>query len=134
MTSSDDRTAIEDFATAVYDLLTERARSWGLLDIGVEDAGGFIDGELRYSVGPDMGFSIDTRDGTCAYCVLVDEGPERWLEDASIVGIDITSPAEGEEQHAQVLRVLDGVLAARRPLLTKVDTPPRPGPGTEPVA
>ncbi|MCW2955990.1 MAG: hypothetical protein JWO69_859 [Thermoleophilia bacterium] len=114
---------VELFADALYELLQQRALSWGLVDVGMDVDGGNIDCELMFGTDPDMGFSIDARDGVCRYCVLVGDDAERWLDDA-LTGLDIIG-ARTEEQRADVaLVVANGVLDARRPLLPKSDWTP----------
>jgi hypothetical protein len=110
--------AIDAFADATYDLLHERAQSLGVLDVAVEVNGWHLDCELLFATGPDMGFSLDTRSGECRYCELLEDSTERWLEE---VRGDLLVLDESSEEllRAAALEVLDGMLAARRPLLRK---------------
>ena len=108
--------AIERFADAVYALLSERALSWGVVDISIEADGWYVDGELLFAAGPDMGFSVHTGAGEARFCVLVDERSERWTDDVCS-GLAVIAARDDDELRPHVLAVLDGVLAARRPLL-----------------
>lgn len=109
---------IDAFADALYDLLHERAQSIGILDIGIELNGWHVDGELMYSMGPDMGFTLDTRIGECRYCELLPGDKETWLE--GVRGDLLVLDAEGEElRRAVALELLAGLLDARRPLLKR---------------
>lgn len=110
--------ALDAFADAVYDLLQARAQSIGILDIGIEVNGRHLDGELLFSTGPDIGFSLDARSGECRYCELLDGERERWLDE--VRGDLLVLDAPGEEVlDAAALELLDGILAARRPLLRR---------------
>lgn len=110
--------AIDAFVDVLYDLLHERAQSIGILDIALEVNGWHVDGELLYSNGPDMGLSLDTRSGECRYCELLDGEKERWLDE--VRGDLLVLDAPGQELlDAVALEVLDGLLAARRPLLRR---------------
>jgi hypothetical protein len=108
--------AIDAFADATYDLLHERAQSIGVLDIAVEVNGWHVDCELLFGSGPDMGFSLDTRSGECRYCRLLDGATERWLDEVRGDLLVLDAPDE-ELLGAAALELLDGLLAARRPLL-----------------
>ncbi|MCW2962259.1 MAG: hypothetical protein JWM90_2646 [Thermoleophilia bacterium] len=120
--SLDDR--VDAFADALYDLLQQRALSWGLVDIGMETDGSNIDCELLFGSDPDMGFSVDVSNGVARFCKLVGEDKEEWL-DETLANLDILGAANDEELAARALDVANGVLAARRPLLPKSDwTPP----------
>lgn len=108
--------ALDAFADALYDLLHARAQSIGILDIALEVNGWFLDAELLFSNGPDMGFSLDSHLGECRYCELLEGGRERWLDE--VRGDLLVLDAPGEELlEAASLELLDGLLAARRPLL-----------------
>lgn len=110
--------ALDAFADALYDLLHERAQSIGILDIGIELNGWHVDGELMYSTGPDMGFTLDSRSGECRYCELLPGDNEAWL--AEVRGDLLVLDAEGEELRSAVaLELLNGLLDARRPLLKR---------------
>lgn len=110
--------ALEAFADALYDLLHERAQSINLLDIGIELNGWHVDGELMYSTGPDMGFTLDARTGECRYCELLPGNDERWLDE--VRGDLLVLDAEGEElRRGLALELLAGLLDARRPLLRR---------------
>lgn len=110
--------ALDAFADALYDLLHERAQSIGILDIGIELNGWHVDGELMYSTGPDMGFTLDARSGECRYCELLPGNKEEWLE--GVRGDLLVLDAEGEElRRAVALELLAGLLDARRPLLKR---------------
>ncbi len=112
---------LDAFADALYDLLHERAQSIGILDIGIELNDWHVDGELMYSNGPDMGFTLDSRTGECRYCELLPGNKETWLDGvrSDLLVLD----AEGDEiRRALALELLGGLLDARRPLL-KRDTP-----------
>lgn len=111
-------TALDAFADAMYDLLHERAQSIGILDISIEVNGWHLDGELLASDGPDMGFSLDARSGECRYCELLGESKEQWLEE--VRGDLLVLDAEADElRRAVALELLEGLLAARRPLLKR---------------
>lgn len=108
--------AIDAFADAVYDLLHERAQSIGILDIGIEVDGWHLDSELMFSTGPDLGFTVDLRAGEARYCQLLDGSKERWLDE--VRGDLLVLDFQGTELlRAAALELLDGLLAARRPLL-----------------
>lgn len=110
--------AISSFTDALYDLLHERAQSIGLLDIGLELNGWHVDGELMYSSGPDMGFTLDARSGECRYCELLAGDKETWLDE--VRGDLLVLDSESDElRRAVALELLDGLLAARRPLLKR---------------
>jgi hypothetical protein len=110
--------ALDAFADALYDLLHARAQSIGILDIGIELNGWHVDGELMYSTGPDMGFTLDSRTGECRYCELLPGNKEAWLE--GIRGDLHVLDAEGDEiRDALALELLAGLLDARRPLLKR---------------
>ena len=109
--------AIEQFVDALYDLLHERAQSIGLLDIALEINGWHVDGELMYSSGPDMGLSLDTRSGECRYCQLLGDQREQWLDEVRGDLLVLSAAHDPEFERAAALEVLDGLLAARRPLL-----------------
>lgn len=113
--------SIERFAEALYELLRERALSWGLLDIGLEVDDWFVDGELMFATGPDMGFSLNLAVGAGRVCELIGTDHERWLE-ATIDDLRLPEPGDADSLRAQVLSVLDGVLDARRPLLRSQST------------
>ena len=114
-----DARAIDAFAEAVYELMRVRASSLGALDIDVDVDGWHVDGEVLFSSGPDMGFSVDALAGVAVFCELLGDDGERWF-DEQVEGIDVLG-ARGEEAalEAHALAVLDGLLAARRPLLKR---------------
>ena len=108
--------ALDAFADALYDLLHARAQSIGMLDVGIEINGSHLDGEILFSSGPDIGFSLDSTSGECRYCELLDGSRERWLDE--VRGDLLVLDAASEELlAAAALELLDGMLAARRPLL-----------------
>lgn len=113
--------AVEAFADAVHDLLHARAQSIGAIDVAVERNDLHVDGEVLFGEGPDIGFTLDTAAGTCAYCELVPPDSERWLEGAERDGFDVAAtdpgPAGDEERSEAALELLQGLLDARRPLL-----------------
>lgn len=110
--------AIDEFADTLYDLLHARAQSIGILDISLEVNGFHLDGELMFSKGPDLGLSLDARSGECRYCELLGDRGERWLDE--VRGDLLVLDAEGGEvREAIALELLDGLLAARRPLLKR---------------
>lgn len=125
---------IEAFADAVYELLRVRASSLGALDVDVEVDGWFVDGEVLFASGPDMGFSVDTAAGTCVYCRLTDDGGETWLDDARIVIEFLAAAGSDQEERvtAHAHAVLSGLLDARRPLLRTEPSPDRDTPPREP--
>lgn len=110
--------AIGRFADALYDVMNERALSIGVLDIGIETNGWYVDGELLFANGPDMGFSVAVLAGECSFCELVGEDSERWIE-PSMPDVDVLDVTERDEMREHAVRVLGGVLDARRPLLPK---------------
>ena len=116
--------ATEAVAEALYDLLHARALSIGLLDISVEVDGWYVDAELMFSSDPDMGLSYDAGAGACAYCRLVRDDAEEWLDDAALTALPLPPAADADAARDLALAVLSGLLDARRPFLTKVDTPP----------
>lgn len=107
---------IESVADSLYDLLHARAQSIGILDIALEVNDWHVDVELLFSQGPDFGLSLDARAGECRYCQLLEGGQERWLDEVrgDLLVLDAGSD---EVVDAIALGVLDGLLAARRPLL-----------------
>ena len=110
--------ALDAFADTTYDLLHERAQSIGILDISIEVNEWHLDGELLASDGPDIGFSLDSRTGECRYCELLPDQRERWLDE--VRGDLLVLDAEGEElRRAAAMELLEGLLAARRPLLKR---------------
>lgn len=108
--------AIEQLTDTLYELLRARALSIGLMDIEVEAAGWLVEGELLFTSGPDFGFSLDLRTGTCRYCELVEEVGERWCE-PPLTGLQLATSPDEAQLHELSLAVLNGVLDARRPLL-----------------
>ncbi|MCW2923935.1 MAG: hypothetical protein JWM98_1339 [Thermoleophilia bacterium] len=108
--------AIDRFVDALYDLLHERAQSIGVMDIGLEVNGFHVDGELLFTTGPDMGFSFDSQLGECRYCRLVGDDAEEWQEEVR-GDLLVLDGAPRELLDAAALELLDGMLAARRPLL-----------------
>jgi len=114
--------ALERLSTALYDLLHARALSVGILDIALEDDGWFIDVELLFSNGPDMGMSFNAEASSCRFCELIGTDQERWIDAAEIT--DVQYMGANVDMAEISLLLLSGVLDARRPLLTKVDTPP----------
>ena len=119
--------AVEALAEALYDLLHARAQSIGLLDIAIEVDGWFVDAELMFSSGPDMGLSLDAAAGACAYCRLVRDDAEEWLDAAAVTGLELPPASGADAARELALRLLTGLLDARRPLLVKEDTPPPAG-------
>lgn len=113
-----DPSALDPFADALYDLLHERAQSIGVLDIAIEVNGDHLDGELMFSNGPDMGFTLDSRAGECRYCELLTDQRESWLEEVR-GDLLVLESASDELLRAAALELLDGLLAARRPLLKR---------------
>lgn len=113
-----DVAAIDAFADVLYDLLHARAQSIGILDIALEVNAWHVDAELMYSSGPDMGVSLDTRSGECRYCELLDGAAEHWLDEVRGDLLVLDSPS-ANVLDAVALELLDGLLAARRPLLKR---------------
>lgn len=114
--------ALDAFADAVYDLLHERAQSVGILDISIEPNELHLDGELMFSTGPDIGFSLDARLGECRYCELLPPDAERWLDEVrgDLLVLEAALGADGDElRRAAALELLQGLLDARRPLLKR---------------
>ena len=109
---------IDGFADALYELLQERGQSLGVMDIALETDGWFVDVELMFALGPDMGVSVHTGAGEARFCELVGEDGERWLEQ-EVEGLDVFGSEADEHRQAQAMLVLTGLLDARRPLLTK---------------
>ncbi|MCW2949522.1 MAG: hypothetical protein JWN41_535 [Thermoleophilia bacterium] len=109
---------VEAFAEALYELLQGRALSLGVVDIALEVDGWFVDVELMFATGPDMGASVHVGVGEARFCELVGADDERWLEH-EIAGLVVLAASTSEDLAAQALLVLQGVLDARRPLLTK---------------
>lgn len=116
MAAAPDPRALDAFLDVLYDLLHERAHSVGLLDIGLELNEGHVDGELLFTTSPDMGLSLEVATGTCRYCELVGDDAERWLD---VVRDGIAAVGDAAALRESALVVLDGLLAARRPLLTQ---------------
>lgn len=109
--------SLDLLADALYDLLSARARSIGVMDIQIDATWPWLDVELLFTNGPDIGLSLDALDGICSYCVMQGDAEELWLE-ADIGGLRLTAEVVDGEAHADMaLRMLDGLLAARRPLL-----------------
>jgi hypothetical protein len=109
---------VDDFADSLYDLLQARALSIGILDIALEVNEFHVDGEVMFSTGPDLGLSLDVRSGECRYCELLDGSKERWLDE--VRGDLLVLDADTDEvREAIALELLDGLLAARRPLLRR---------------
>jgi hypothetical protein len=114
--------ALAVFADAMYDLLHERAQSIGILDISIEPNDLHLDGELMFSTGPDIGFSLDARLGECRYCELLPPDAEQWLDEVrgDLLVLEAAPGAEGDELRcAAALELLQGLLDARRPLLKR---------------
>ena len=109
---------LDAFADALYDLLHERAQSIGILDISIEVNDAHVDGELMYSNGPDVGFSLDSRTGECRYCELLGDDGERWLQEVR-GDLLVLDGGTDELRRAIALELLDGLLDARRPLLRR---------------
>lgn len=103
-------------ADAIYDLVHERAQSIGVLDVAIEANDWHVDGELLFSTGPDMGFSLDSRSGECRYCELLADAKERWLDEVR-GDLLVLDTADAAVLRAVALELLDGLLTARRPLL-----------------
>ncbi len=116
--SAEQGDALDAFADALYDLLHERAQSIGILDIGIEVNGWHLDGELMYSNGPDMGFTLDSRSGECRYCELLPGERETWLDEVR-GDLHVLDSAGDELLRAAALELLAGLLDARRPLLRR---------------
>lgn len=112
---------LDSLADELFALLSERALSWGLVDIAVETDTPHLDVELTFSNGPSMGLTLDVSTGVCAYCELLDGGSETWL--AHRVHIDPERLTTESERAAAVHEVMQGVLDARRPLLRR-ESPP----------
>lgn len=110
--------AIDAFADALYDLLHERAQSIGVLDIALEVNDWHVDGELMFSSGPDMGFTLDSRAGEARYCELLPGAQEAWLDERR-ADVAVLDAGDDDQRRAVALEVLDGLLAARRPLLRR---------------
>lgn len=104
---------IEKLADEIASLLDSRALSIGLVDIAVSVDELFIDCELIFATAPDMGISVDTQQGAALYCMLIGVDSEQWLDHTVTNLLDINSESE------QALKILDGLLDARRPLLKK---------------
>jgi hypothetical protein len=112
--------AIEAFADALYELLEERSQSLGIIDVALEVDGWFVDAELVFAKGPDIGLSLHAGAGECRFCELVGSEAERWLEESGVVeGIDVLDDSDVDGDRERALRVLNGMLDARRPLLTR---------------
>jgi hypothetical protein len=109
---------IDGVAESLYDLLHARAQSIGILDIALVVNEYFVDVELMFSSGPDLGLSLDANTGTCRYCELLDGDQERWLEEERS-GIDVLGATSEELANVVALEVLGGLLDARRPLLRR---------------
>lgn len=110
--------AIDRFATTLGELLEKRALSVGLVDIALDVDGWFVDAELVFAVGPDMGVSVDTSAGVALFCELVGDDGERWL-DHRVENLPVLD-ARGETERSEIaVAVLGGVLDARRPLLPR---------------
>ena len=109
---------VDEFADTLYDLLHARAQSIGILDIALEVNDFHVDGELMFSTGPDLGLSLDVRIGECRYCELLDGGKERWLDEVR-GDLRVLDADTDEVREAIALELLDGLLAARRPLLKR---------------
>lgn len=107
----------ERVADRLHELLCAMVRSWGMLDVGVEVDGHHVDAELLFAVGPDMGLTLDVSSGGCRYCELPDDESERWLEHDDVIIGGLSETATNAELEALLAPVLDGLLAARRPLL-----------------
>jgi len=116
---------LDRFADELYTLLTKRAASWGLLDIEVEQDEWLVEGELMFESGPDMGFSVNALTASCQYCVLPpdDDSEVVWLEEL-VAELHVLHASAADEVQELVMAVANGVLAARRPLLPRKDTPP----------
>ena len=110
--------AIDSFADALYDLLHERAQSIGVLDIALEVNDWHVDGELMFSTGPDMGFTLDARAAEVRYCELLPGAQEAWMDEHR-EGVAALDARDDEARRAVALELLDGLLAARRPLLRR---------------
>jgi hypothetical protein len=116
------RRALDAFADAMYDLLHERAQSIGILDISIEANDLHLDGELLFSTGPDIGFSLDARLGECRYCELLPPDAEQWLDEVrgDLLVLEVGVGEDGDElRQAAALELLQGLLDARRPLLKR---------------
>jgi len=109
-------TAIDTFVDALYDLLHGRAQSISAIDLSLEVNGWHVDGEVLFAKGPDIGISLDTREGECRYCELLEGDQERWL-DVVQGDLHVLDNPGSELLEAAALALLDGLLTARRPLL-----------------
>jgi len=109
---------LDGFAEALYELLQERALSLGIVDIALELDGWFIDVEVLFAVGPDMGISLHGGAGESRFCQLVGEQEEQWL-DHHVDGVKVIGVRDADALRGQALRVLQGLLDARRPLLNQ---------------
>lgn len=114
--STEQARCIEAAADEIYDLVHERAQSLGVLDVAIEVNDWYVDGELLFAAGPDVGFSLDARSGECRYCELLPDSRERWLEEVRGDLLVLDRPS-ADVLRAVALELLAGVLAARRPLL-----------------
>lgn len=110
---------IEAWATTMFELLEERALSIGLLDIGLEVDGWNVDVELLFTSNPDMGLTIDARSGAAQVCELLGDDEERWIDDARVEELDVLGAHDVDAPREVALRVLQALLDARRPLLTR---------------
>lgn len=114
--------ALDAFAEALQDLLEARALSIGVIDIAVELNDLHLDGEILFNDSPDMGFTLDAREGAVAYCELLPPDSERWLDERveGLRVLDLPRGEAGSEQRAAAaLALLQGLLDARRPLLKR---------------
>ena len=107
---------VEEFAEAFYGLLQSRALSLGIVDIALEVDGWYVDTELMFATGPDMGVSVHAGLGEARFCELLGDDGEAWA-DGTLDGVDVLGSRGAEQQAEQALKVLQGVLDARRPLL-----------------
>jgi hypothetical protein len=107
---------VEEFAEAFYGLLQSRALSLGVVDIALEVDGWYVDTELMFATGPDMGISVHAGLGEARFCELLGTDGEEWA-DVTLEGVDVLGSKGADEQTAVALLVLEGVLDVRRPLL-----------------
>lgn len=110
--------AIDRFADSLGELLEKRALSIGMVEVGLEVDGWYVDCELLFATGPDMGISVDVQRGVARYCELVGDSDERWL-DHLVENLPILGARGTEERHEIAVAVLTGMLDARRPLLPR---------------
>lgn len=112
--SSAQASAIEAFADAVYELMSKRAASWGVLDVEIQTEDWLVEGELLFDSGVDMGFSYDARQAQCRYCVLPSgDADPVWL-DADASDLQVLQRTDPDSLAEPALALCNGLLAARR--------------------